>query len=70
MDAGSNGRVLGPGHSRLVLSLRSLLLFCLGVLDCELQLRIGWLAGAERGSCCAGGVTGAGWGGPNDRFCN
>jgi len=58
----SNGRVQGPGHSRLVLSCRSFLLFCLGVFNWKLQLRDGWSAGADRGRYCVGGVTGVWWG--------
>jgi len=62
MDAGSRGWVQRHEHSRFVLSWRSLLLFYLGVLDCELKLRVGWLTGAESGSCCVGVVSGVWWG--------
>jgi len=62
MDAGSNGRVQGPGHSRLVLSCRIFLLFCIGVFDCKLQLRVWWFERAKRGRCCVGVVTGVWWG--------
>ncbi len=45
MDAGSRGSVLQrPGNSRIVLSQRTLCLFCLGVLGCELRLTLAELA--------------------------
>jgi len=42
-------------------SWRSLLLFCLWVLQCKLQLKGVRTKGVERGSCCIGGVLGIGW---------